>query len=231
VGNYGRGTLTISNGGLVTSNGAFLGEFAGSTGSVTVSGVGSRWDDPVNMVVGDSGQGTLTITNGGVVTSNEGADVGEFSASSIGNVTVSGAGSQWNASSGLGLAIGTADQATVTIQSGGTANASGVDTGLGKAALTLQEAGVLNTQEIILLSGRSTLNVQSGGVVNGTVGQVGAFQGTASAAATVTGAGSRWNLSGGLGIGARKRIGRLGASRTPPARRGIGLGAEELSAL
>jgi T5SS/PEP-CTERM-associated repeat protein/autotransporter-associated beta strand protein len=45
-----------------------LGNNAGSTGSVTVTGVGSTWNNSYDLYVGKSGNGSLTVSNGGLVT-------------------------------------------------------------------------------------------------------------------------------------------------------------------
>ena len=70
VGSFGTGTLTIANGGrviditpLVTN----VGNFAGSLGTVTVTGAGSLWSDIAGINIGRAGTGTLTITDGGNV--------------------------------------------------------------------------------------------------------------------------------------------------------------------
>ena len=48
IGSFGTGTLTIANGGTVvniTPNIANIGNFAGSQGTVTVTGAGSTWSN------------------------------------------------------------------------------------------------------------------------------------------------------------------------------------------
>jgi T5SS/PEP-CTERM-associated repeat protein len=69
VGDYGDGTLTLSNGGLINSVGAYIGRHAGSSGQVTVTGSGSVWTSTSDFVVGEGGSGTLTVANDGQVTS------------------------------------------------------------------------------------------------------------------------------------------------------------------
>lgn len=71
VGYQGQGTLAVENGGSVSSNGGFIGTHSGASGSVTVTGEESRWDN-VNLYIGGTdsgvgGQGSLTINEGGVV--------------------------------------------------------------------------------------------------------------------------------------------------------------------
>ena len=71
VGYQGQGTLAVENGGTVSSEGGFIGTYSGASGSVTVTGEESRWDN-VNLYIGGTdsgvgGQGNLTINEGGVV--------------------------------------------------------------------------------------------------------------------------------------------------------------------
>lgn len=78
VGSEGSGKLTITNGGVVTTNfGGFIGASVGSNGAVTVDGTNSTWTingDSVGagMYVGGTNQssggtGLLTVTSGGTV--------------------------------------------------------------------------------------------------------------------------------------------------------------------
>ena len=70
IGAFGTGTLMIANGGRViniTSNAANIGEFAGSQGTVTVTGAGSTWTNSSGVNIGRLGTGTLTIADGGIV--------------------------------------------------------------------------------------------------------------------------------------------------------------------
>jgi T5SS/PEP-CTERM-associated repeat protein/autotransporter-associated beta strand protein len=64
VGDFGIGTLNISNGGLVAGGGMISANFGGS--SVVVSGADSRWvAGPIT--VGGGGTGSLTVNDGGKV--------------------------------------------------------------------------------------------------------------------------------------------------------------------
>jgi fibronectin-binding autotransporter adhesin len=91
----GRGTLNITNGGSVSSDGGYLGWDSSATGTVTVDGAGSKWNNSDELYVGVSGSGTLNITNGGSVSnSNYRAYVGGNSGS-MGAVTLDGSGSTW----------------------------------------------------------------------------------------------------------------------------------------
>ena len=137
VGNFAPGTLTISNGATLNSQGGAIIAFfplPGDTGlpTVTVTGPGSTWNVDTGLAVGDDsfgGPGSLVIANGGVVNSSGTTFVGSdpvFGGTST--VMVTGPGSTLNA---LGpLAIG-ADfgcgcstlLGTLTVADGGVVNA------------------------------------------------------------------------------------------------------------
>ena len=121
VGGLGTGTLTIQNGGTVNSGGGgSVGQSVGSTGTVTVTGPGSSWNNGPSggLNIGSFGTGTLTIANGGRVINITAvaANIGN-GAGSQGTVTVTGAGSTWSNSSGVN--IGNLGTGTLTIADGG----------------------------------------------------------------------------------------------------------------
>ena len=71
IGNEGKGTLHVTNGGEVEGgNRVFIGDSSSGVGSVTVDGVGSVLSSSDEIYVGANGVGTLTISNGGVVASD-----------------------------------------------------------------------------------------------------------------------------------------------------------------
>ncbi len=69
VGNSGSGTLSIANSGgtVISLSNAYIGNYWGSSGVVTVNGGGSMWIIGGNLDVGNFGSGTLSITGGGTV--------------------------------------------------------------------------------------------------------------------------------------------------------------------
>jgi T5SS/PEP-CTERM-associated repeat protein len=86
VGRSGAGTLLIANGGSVdctTGNNpnTYVGRNSGSTGKVTVDGIGSTWKN-ANLYLGYNGSGALSITNGGSVTVAHATYVGRNTGSS-----------------------------------------------------------------------------------------------------------------------------------------------------
>jgi len=65
VGKNGDGALNIVNGGVVSGDGAIIGDGLGSTGTVTVDGAGSTWTTNGVVYIGNTGAGTVIISNGG----------------------------------------------------------------------------------------------------------------------------------------------------------------------
>ena len=123
VGNFGNGTLNITDGGKV-SNGhpSRIGHESGSTGEVTVDGVGSTWTSQGILVVGWFGSGSMNITGGGTLVSGisiEGTlpNIIGFMAGSTGEVTVDGAGSTWTCNKNL--AVGGNGSGMLNITNGG----------------------------------------------------------------------------------------------------------------
>ncbi|MBN1507438.1 MAG: autotransporter domain-containing protein [Sedimentisphaerales bacterium] len=97
VGYGGEGTLTIEAGAQVTTTSpgtAYIGYGADSTGSVTVTGEGSRWTESGPIYVGLYGTGTLLIADGAEVDSWKGKIARQEG--SEGTATVTGAGSLWD---------------------------------------------------------------------------------------------------------------------------------------
>ena len=92
AGYRGAGTLTIKDGLAVPSAHGYLGYHTGSTGTATVSGIGTIWNIAGDLNVGNSGAGTLNIIDGGVVSNSDSS----IAAGSSSTVTVSGFGSRWN---------------------------------------------------------------------------------------------------------------------------------------
>jgi T5SS/PEP-CTERM-associated repeat protein len=102
VASYGHGELTVTNGGVVSSDGGEVGIYPGSDGKVTVSGAGSAWMNSGAITLGKSywghgdegvGSGALVIESGGVV-SNTTAYLGTRP-EAVGTVSVRGPGSLW----------------------------------------------------------------------------------------------------------------------------------------
>jgi T5SS/PEP-CTERM-associated repeat protein len=148
VGDTGAGTLTIEDGGSLSSGATtinVIGSDAGSTGVVTVTD-GSTWSNAASLIVGNRGNGSLTIADGGSVSNfngSVGAEVG-----GIGTVTVTGEGSTW--SNGVDLSVGDSGTGTLTIEGGGSVSSIhgfiGVgSTGEGTVTVTEEDSTWTNT--------------------------------------------------------------------------------------
>jgi len=88
VGTRGTGELTIEDGGMVSNVHGYIGNFLGSTGTVTVTGEGTAWSNDGNLYVGNEGSGTLNIEDGGRVSSSY-SRIG-FGGGSTGTLQLSG---------------------------------------------------------------------------------------------------------------------------------------------
>ena len=106
AGLFGSGSLTVQNGVVVNSQNGYLAYNSGSSGTATVDGSGSTWNNNTtavplsgNLYVGYDGVGTLKITNGGAVVTS-GSGYINFSGTSSCAVTVDGSGSTWTIATG-----------------------------------------------------------------------------------------------------------------------------------
>ncbi|QDY71398.1 autotransporter domain-containing protein [Qingshengfaniella alkalisoli] len=171
VGNLGTGTLTILNGGQVSSTRGNIGRSSGSDGTVIVSGTdtegnASTWTNHGNLNVGNFGTGTLTISGGGVVNVAEGARIADHQGTS--SATVQGDGSQWSINGDLSVGFGLRDtaQGTLTIENGGLVTSGATYLGAYRAeasgAIALNGNGVLATGLVEKGLGSGTLSFDGG---------------------------------------------------------------------
>jgi outer membrane autotransporter protein len=172
VGDSGTGHLEISNGGTLASSDLAIGLMPGSTGSVTVRGIGSALNDAGLLRVTS---GTLSIRDGGTVTAAS-TYVGPTAASDTSTVAVSGAGSTWSLTGAL-LVSGAGTGGIMDIGAGGR-----VVSNIGRIGLnispnhsgTVTVSGTGSAWEIsaylhIGTFNTGTLNISAGGTV--TTGQ------------------------------------------------------------
>lgn len=196
IGNTGTGTLNILNGGTVSNTDAYVGRsfvmspaVAVGSGTVTVDGVGSTWNNR-NLSLGDAvGLGAtdaLNIQNGGTVNSVVGRIRGPAA------VTVDGNGSTWN----IGDALNVERYGTLNIQNGGSVITSIATLG-GTTTVTGTDS-ILTSSSVFVAGG--TLNIQNGGKVSTADGFIRPLAG-ASGIVTVDGIGSTWTNSGTLAVG------------------------------
>lgn len=202
VGGTGQGDLQVTNGGLVSSNEAYIGGVAGSEGTATLSG-NSVWNNTDVLFVGYQGDGTLNILAGGTVVSGVAA-LGT-SEGGFGEVQVAGPGSSLTVNNGL-LVIGWEGEGWLGISDDGQVTV--MDAALlgyeatGKAGVMVESGGILSVGGGLGVGGmgEAAINVESGG----TMSSVGAILGWAdggTGSVVVTGAGSGWTNSGLLQVG------------------------------
>jgi outer membrane autotransporter protein len=180
---FGPTSLTIANGGVLTSlGGAAIDSFdPGLTSTVTVTGPGSTWNAGAGIAVGGGGSfggpGILTISNGGVVNATGIVGVGDPTGAST--LTVTGAGS------------------TLTVLSALLVGDTSCGCGL-IGTLTIADGGVVNSPGATSIAQGSTLNLGTGGLAGGIVtpaivndGQIAAnFTDTLTLGANISGAGT-----------------------------------------
>ncbi len=92
VGDSGQGSMTVSDGAQVQSGKVAIGRNSGSTGSVVVTGTGTKWTAQEIFVSGgnvdnDGGHGSLTISDGATIGAPRGfIDVGDHGAYGVVNI-------------------------------------------------------------------------------------------------------------------------------------------------
>jgi T5SS/PEP-CTERM-associated repeat protein/autotransporter-associated beta strand protein len=211
VGNFGNGTLNITDGGAVHAQRLFSSRQVGSTSTILVDGAGSTLHVTTQAAFGSNGPGTVTVQNGGSIVADLTFNLGN-NAPGNGLVTVTGEGSSLTA---FNPGIGATGQGTLTVKDGATAtltahdppggNNFGLSIGVGanttgtvnvqtNATVTVNgDATTDNEGQLVVAEGANstgTLNIQSGGKLN-LVGTL--FAGTATNAkgtVNVTGSGS-----------------------------------------
>lgn len=178
----GTGTIRVQNGGLMTGGTLYLGDDGDGTGTMVVTGAGSRVELTTSnpnapfggaMSVGFAGTGRLTIENGGYVESVRGAIATAQSSNinqiSDGEAIIDGAGSQWIMSEEL--QVGGFGRASIIVRNGGYARA-----GLGYVGTYTYDATVLveGANSHLFITGdmdvrtatmASGITVQNGGLV------------------------------------------------------------------
>jgi T5SS/PEP-CTERM-associated repeat protein len=170
VGNHGNGVLNVNNGADVNLSGtselaAVLGNYSGSSGTLSISGAGSMWNNSGELFVGNSGEGMLTI-NAAASVSNTRTRLG-VNPGSTGSVAVTGAGSTLNNS--FEMVVG--NSGTLTIDNGGDVSDTGGYIGFNSGSngqVTIDGPGSTWTNSGSLhvgYLGSGTLTVQHGGAV------------------------------------------------------------------
>ena len=140
----GMGSLSVSQGGVVTAASIDEASGAGGDGVISVAGTGSALTLTGSLTVGDQGAGEVSILNGATVCALD-VTIGNASTLSSGNVDVEGAGSE--------LLVGTGGVLNVGVAGGG----SGV--------LTIGAGTTLHSNAGVIEAGHASFN-NNGGVVD-----------------------------------------------------------------
>jgi T5SS/PEP-CTERM-associated repeat protein len=227
VGAAGAGSVTVSSQGTLTTGGAPLapsqgidvGQSAGGSGTITVSGTQSLLSNTGRFVVGDAGVGGLAILAGATVITSPGTVSGlgglliaSTTSAAGSSVDVTGAGSNLTVT-GM-MVVGAAGSASLLIDGGATVTAGSLDAG--SVAAAVGQIGVSGTGSALLIAGNAVVADDGTGVLsvlNGatfsasslTIGNTG----NSSGALVVSGAGSTVQLSGNLNIGTSLGTGDL----------------------
>jgi T5SS/PEP-CTERM-associated repeat protein len=250
IGAQGTANMTVSNGAIVNyavgnancataGCGTFVGNGAGSTAHVTLTGTGTTMNLATGLVVGNAGvftnfgtpgattNATMLIQNGATLNTYQGTVSNGFGGGSalgtehtIANVTVDGTGSTWNIA--RNASNGTQAQLTV----GRITNATGtVDvTNGGRITITGSRSNPLtdNTMPGIAMGGTvasaggsATINVSGAGsaiVINGDTGFINLGRNAGAATLNITGGGQ---VLGGTSNGlVNLNIARMGSTGT-----------------
>jgi T5SS/PEP-CTERM-associated repeat protein len=159
VGFSGKGTLSVSSGGKVTSNKAAIGYHNTSNGKATISGPGSIWiTSGFVFDVGTDGTGTLEILNGGTLSTNTNAIVG-FLSNGNGAVEIAGTGSTWT-NTGV-VTIGQSGTGKLTVKGGGSLNTTS-DLIVGSSGTLNILGGTIAARSLVTTTSGGTFNFQSG---------------------------------------------------------------------
>ncbi len=195
VGQDGDGAVSVTAGGHLETQSAFVGvERAGTVG---VSGSGSRWDvnGDVHIRSGASAS-SLGIADGGMVVAT-----GETGTSTGGSIDVSGSGSELNTNT---LRIDGLD-GLVTVGSAGRLSAPQISVGFESAGTaTLQVTGAVSRAESDVVSigvdGVGNANILNEGTLTADSVTLGA-NATSVGTMTVAGAGTEVNVAGSMNVG------------------------------
>jgi T5SS/PEP-CTERM-associated repeat protein len=119
IGISGPASATVSGGAILATDlscQSAVGASPGATGTLTLTGSGSRWNDSGVAAVGYQTTGTLNIQSAAVF-SSEGVGVGQLFGGN-GTVNLTGTGSRWE--DAFGVAIGVLSTGHLVVSGGGT---------------------------------------------------------------------------------------------------------------
>ena len=197
------GTLRIAGGTAITSTYGYLGYWSGSSGTATVTGTGSTWNNS-SIYVAYYGTGVLNVSAGGRVTNSSAGYLGNYTGS-VGTATITDTGSSWTSSSGF--YVGNSGSGTLNVQAGGQVSNTNGYLGFSSGStgtVTVTGTGSMWTNNGTLYvggSGSGMLNIAAGGQVSNTSTASLGYSSGSTGIAYITGAGSTWANSGDLYVG------------------------------
>jgi fibronectin-binding autotransporter adhesin len=219
LGHTGAGTATVSAGGrinVVSGSNAVIGNLAGSSGGLTVTGVGSLADSTFavtgNLLVGGFGQGTLRAELGGNVTVSTDLVIGDDVTNTNDNsVTIIGGGSLLTVGNRLvvgneGVGNNTPGSETtnsLSITDGATASAAFLrvaEIAGSKGEMLVDGAGTTfsttTNDAVVGTAGTGALQVSGGAVLTTASTFFAGYSGAGNGTVIVTGAGSQLAVNG-----------------------------------
>ena len=194
-------SLTVNDGGVLTSSSAQLGYTAGTQATATITGTGSQWNASGSVYIGRQGTGRLDISQGATVSFTDSTSAA-WETGGTGIITVSDAGTTWNTQ---GLSLGYRGTATLSVTDNATlANTSGAQLGVvaGSSGTVDLNRGArwTNTGELTLgLFGNGVIHLDGGSELTAAASTLGADT-VATGSVTLEG-GSSWTNSAELILG------------------------------
>jgi len=190
--------LLITGGGSMTTTGLMV-----SSGNVDVSGSGSSLGSTGDSYVGSSSGGaSVTVESGATLTTGGTMHIAWFSPA-VGSMTVTGAGSVWNANN---IQVGQGGIGSLNVTSGGSIVSSSFAVGSSNfgnsnGSATVSGTGSkLNTATLIVGDvGPGSLSINGGALLQSTTSSVGGSNG-GTGTVTLSDAGTQWKTAGLLGI-------------------------------
>ncbi|MCC8164977.1 MAG: autotransporter-associated beta strand repeat-containing protein, partial [Planctomycetes bacterium] len=204
VGAFGRGIMDVLDGAsVVAASGGTFGSSAGSSGTVMVSGNGSKLRFNGIVYIGSNGKGIMNITKGATVAVSNILNVGNDSAST-GTVLMSG--SKTALSVGGSLKVGVSGTALLSISNTATIETNGLEIGTnsestGVISVNGNQSSLTSSNYVTVGSlGAGTLNITDGATVTGSTIYL-AFSPGSTGTVTVGGSESTLNASGDITVG------------------------------
>lgn len=179
--NGGNGTIHLQSGGKSTNNGSSIniGDSAGSTGTLTITGSGSQFlsADSSIMRIGKAGTGNVNVSSGGNLTVSQ-LIIGD-AALGVGSLALQGNGTLVDLFGTQSNVVGSNGTGSISLDTGSVLNSNG--------GLKFGSSGI------------GSLSVKGGSQVYSASGDVGS--GPSGSSALVSGSGSLWSMTGGLDVG------------------------------